>query len=168
MGRESLLKRLVRVQDCLVAPVSLESFHVDLLSANVWSHEALSRVGCFVGPARCSLWGAGAAANADSSYCSESGGPDSASCSATGYVRRRSFHRRADICAGSWSWFFGEFKCREAVWLRRAGTPRNAWRPADQGSDGLSRSFQQVHAPASDSAGVVRSGRQYPLLAAGR
>jgi len=73
-------------------------------------------------------------------------------------------HCRAHISTCSQGWPLDEFRSQEELWVRWARTPRNAWRTADYGIDGVSGSFKPVYAPPSHSTFAVRPGRQYSLL----
>ena len=109
------------------------------------------------------MWRADAATCANSAARSESSGTDPASRAECRGVRPS--QHRTHIRADSRGRFHDEFKCREEVWLCRTRTPRNAWRPADQGIDGVPGSLKPVHAPPGDSTGAMRPGHQYSLLA---
>ncbi len=108
-----------------------------------------------------SVWCANAVTNAAGSDSSRT---DSTRGFAINHAECRGFHRRAHFCAESRGWLLDEFKFREEVWLRRTRTPRDAWRPADQGIDGVPGSLKPVYAPSDDSTVAVRSCRKYSLL----
>lgn len=110
-----------------------------------------------------SMWRTSAASRADSADDSESSGTDSTSFAECRSVRP-SQHRTRSI-ADSGGCFHDEFKCRQEVWFRRTRTSRNARRPSNQRTVGVSGSLKPVHASPGDPAGALRSSREYPLLA---
>ena len=112
------------------------------------------------GFAGASLWRANASTSAPGSESTWTESSSRAECRGLWPVKRG-----AHICAGFRGWHFDEFKFGEEVWLCRTGAPWNARRTADEGIDGVSRSFKPIHDPPDYPAVVVRSRREYSLLA---
>lgn len=110
------------------------------------------------------MWRASAATRANHTSGSDSSRTDPTSHYVTSYVECCGLHSRARICVESRGWLLKEFRCREEVWFCRTRTPRNAWRPADYGINGVTGFLKPVHAPFGDSSVAVRPGREYSLL----
>lgn len=112
-----------------------------------------------------SLWRANAATCASASESSRTDSTIPLAVSRTGDRRVRPDQHGPNSRSDSRGWLLVEFGCREEFRLRRAGTSGDAWRTSREWIAGEPGSFKPVQYPADDSAVVVRSGREYSLLA---
>src|SRR5262245_44540932 len=109
------------------------------------------------------MWRTSAATRANSTGGSESSGSNPTKCAEC--RGGRPGHHRTHIDVGSRGRLHNEPKCRKEIWFRWTRTPGNARWPSNQGTDGVSGSLKPVHASPGNSAGALRSGGEYSLLA---